>query len=489
MVVFKLRSPLVAALLAIILLALTGLALFRVDRAWTARSEVVVSGSWGSDSGQFGRGAGADGRPRGPQAIAVDSLGNLVVADSLNYRILIYSRDGELLEVFPLPAGAVPSRTEDDRAAVYGQLEPCVGWGQGFRPQPDIAAPARQWVEPVTAVEPVTSAEPATAAAGKGKAGPPYVTDVDLSGGGWRIDAASGRIDPGSGPDIYLLAGWEGVALATDVTGTLKWTRDLSTSARFDDLRDPYDPQAPVTPASWAGFMLDLDTLPGGGIVVAGYELLTDKLVYFVRALPEVEGEPEDLAAYELVRDGSVKVDENLPIALEVESVAVGADGLIYVVAAAPPPPEQPAQGPGEPKAGPEAPGMGAAGVEVPSASRATPFTREVWIFKPEGRLEAKLELQFETYTRHLRLIGVDDRGLLFARVGGAGNPGSLAVFDGGGLAAVSIPLPESTEIADAYLGGDGALYVSQATEEGYQIVRHQISGRSRLVFRWKKRP
>ncbi len=478
MMVFKLRSPLTAAVLAVLMVTLAGLALFRVDRVWAVRSEVVVSGSWGSDREQFGRGAGADGRPRGPQAIAVDSLGNLVVADSLNYRILIYGHDGALLEVLPLPSGAVPARTEDERAAIYGQIEPCLGWGEGFRPRPVIAAPARPWVEPVTVD------------GDKGKrAARPYVTDVDLSEGSWRVDAASGRIDPGSGPDIYLLAGWEGVALATDVTGTLKWTRDLSTSARFNEVRDPYDPQGPVTPASWAGFMLDLDTLPGGGILVAGYELLTDRLVYFVRALPQIEGEPEDLAVYELVRDGSVKVDEKLPIALEVESVTVGADGFVYVVAAAPPPPEQPAPSPGEPDGGPVVPGAGAFGVEALGASKATPFTREVWVFSPEGRSKGKLELQFETYTRHLRLIGVDLRGLLFARVGGAGNPGSLAVFDGGGLAALSIPLPDNTEIADAYLGGDGALYVSQATEEGYQIARHRIAGRSRLGFRWKKRP
>jgi len=86
MVVLKLKSPLAAVALALIVVLVTGLSLLRVDTAWVMRSEAVVEGEWGSGSGEFGRGAGADGRPRGPQAIAADESGNVVVADILNYR-------------------------------------------------------------------------------------------------------------------------------------------------------------------------------------------------------------------------------------------------------------------------------------------------------------------------------------------------------------------------------------------------------------------
>ncbi len=465
MVVYKLRSPLTAVLLAVVLLGLTGLAIFRVEHSWSIRSEAVLSGSWGDAPGEFGRGTGADGRPRGPQAIAVDPGGLVAVADSLNYRIQVFGRSGVLLESFDLPAGAVPSRTEDERAAVYGRLAPCLDWGYGFQPRPGVASPARPSEEPVAVDGEVTQ-----------PLGPPYITDLDLSEGAWHVDGVTGRIDPGTGPDIYCLAGWEGVALATDVTGNLKWTRDLSTSARFNEVRDPYDPLAPVTPASWAGFLLDLDALPGGGLVVTGYELLTDRLVFFVRSLPEVEGEPQDLAAYELVRDGTAKVDDGLPIALEVESVAVGADGLLYLVAAAPPPGEGEEAAPAD--AGP--------GLE---ASPATPFTREVWVFTPAGRGKGRIELEFATYTRNLRLVGVDARGLLYAHIVGNGGPDTVAVFDGGGPPVAMLELPADAEMADAFLGGDRALYVSQATDEGYQVVRCRLEDRSGLVPRWKKRP
>lgn len=514
MVVLRLRSPLAAAALGLVLLATLGLALLRVDTAWVARSEVVVTGDWGAAEGEFGRGAGADGRPRGPQAIAADERGTLVVADSLNSRIQIFDPEGCFVAAFRLTGGAAPSQTEDDRAAVYGRLDPCLGWGSGFRPQPDIAAPARPLATPVAGdgqgllpsgtdsdAQP-TGGDPGAQPTG-GDSGiqptagdqqadrpfsPPYITDLALSGGAWRQEATSGRIDPASGPDIYLLAGWEGAVLAADAAGTLKWTRDLSTPTRFAELRDPYDPLAPVTPESWAGFMLDLDTLHGGGVVVAGYELLPDKLLYFLRALPEVEGDLKDLCAYELVRDGSVKVDDSLPIALEVESVAVGSDGLLYVVAARP---EVGEAGGGLPPGGSGAPGSGSPGGGSRATSGASPFVREVWVFTSGGRAKGKLDLDCLTYTRYLRLVGVDGRGLIHARLGGAGSPDCLAVFDGAGRAVLSIPLAgdagDKAEVADVYLGGDGALYASLATDEGYRVVRYWLGGERRLAWRWVK--
>lgn len=452
MVVVRLRSPVSAALLALGLLLGAGLGLFRIDHVWSVRTTEVVKGPWGTEDGQFGRGPGADGRQRGPQAVAVDGLGHIVVADSLNYRLQIFDHAGRLLQVVPLPAGAVSSWTEDERAAAYGRLVPCFDWSSGFWFRPDIAAPARP-----------TSGSVAALGGGR-PGGPPYVTDIDLAGGAWRVDRDSGTIDPDTGPEVYLLAGWEGAALAIDVTGEVKWARDLSTPSRFNELRDPYDPRAPVTPASWAGFLLDLDRLPRGGVVVAGYELLTDKLVYFIRALPDPRGEPVELAAYQLTRDGSVKIDENLPIALEVESMAVGADGLLYVVAAAPAPPDRP-------------------------AAEASPFTREIWVYSPEGRFKNKIELEFEAYTRHLGLIGVDSRGLVFLRVSSPGKAGRLAVYNGEGCAVASVPLPEGVETADTYLGPDGAVYVSQASAEGFKVVRHVVQSRSRLVPRlWGRR-
>ena len=485
-VVLRLRSPLAVAALGLALLATLGLALLRVDTVWVAHSEVVVAGSWGAADGEFGRGAGADGRPRGPQAIAADERGALVVADSLNSRIQIFDPEGRLLGVFSLTGGTAPSQTEDDRAAVYGRLDPCLAWGSGFRPQPTVAAPARPLATPVAGdgqgLLPSGDDSGTQPTAGNQQAdrplSPPYITDLALSAGAWRLEATSGRIDPASGPDIYLLAGWEGVVLAADAAGTLKWTRDLSTPTRFAELRDPYDPQAPVTPESWAGFMLDLDTLHGGGVVVAGYELLPDKLLYFLRALPEVEGDLKDLCVYELVRDGSVKVDENLPIALEVESVAVGSDGLLYVVAA-------------RPEVGEAGSGLPPTDSGARATSGANPFVREVWVFTSGGRGKGKLDLDCLTYTRYLRLVGVDGRGLIYARLGGAGCPDCLAVFDGAGRAVLTIPLAgdagDKAEVADVYLGGDDALYVSLATDEGYQVVRYRLGGEKRLAWRWAK--
>ena len=454
MVVLKLKSPLAAVALALIVLLVTGLSLLRVDTAWVMRSEAVVEGEWGSGSGEFGRGAGADGRPRGPQAIAADESGNVVVADSLNYRLQIFDRQGCLLEVVPVPAGAATPQTEDDRAGAYGLLRPSLDWGTGFRPRPEVVAPARSSDEPVPVAKDTGEALSATR--------PPYVTDIDLSVGAWRVRNEAGRIDPGAGPEIYLLAGWEGIVAATDAAGNLRWSRDLSTPERFLNLPDPSLPNAPPEPETWAGYLIDLDTFPGDkGLLVSGYELQPDKLVHFVRFLEAAEAEPQDLASYELVRDGSIRIDEAAPIGLEVESVAVADSGLLYIVAAGPPT--------GSPAA----------------ESGASPFARDIWIYTREGREKGKLQIDCGVYTRHLRLVGVDARGLVYARLGGPGTPGTLTVFDEKGRRAVSAALPEGAEAADAYLARDGTLYVSLATDEGYQVVRFEVRGHSRLVWRW----
>ena len=190
MVVLKLKSPLAAVALALIVVLVTGLSLLRVDTAWVMRSEAVVEGQWGSGSGEFGRGAGADGRPRGPQAVAADASGNVVVADSLNYRFQIFDRQGRLLEVVPVPAGAATPQTEDDRAAAYGLLRPSLDWGTGFRPRPEVVAPARSSDEPVPVAKDTGESSEVAAPGGTSTtfaARPPYVTDIDLSAGAWRV--------------------------------------------------------------------------------------------------------------------------------------------------------------------------------------------------------------------------------------------------------------------------------------------------------------
>lgn len=422
--------------LAVLVLVLAGLAVFRIDTAWVARSEVVVSGGWGSAEGEFGRGTGADGRLRGPQALAADAAGNVVVADSLNYRVQVFDAGGDLIAVFPVPDGVSPSASESDRAAAYGLLEPCLAWGSGFRPRPDVVAPARPWLEPVAAERD----EEGSVVKAFGR---PYITDVDLSVASWTADPATARADPDTGPDVYLLAGWEGAVIVLDHRGEAKWTRSLAGQK-----------------AQESGYLLDLDLLHGKGVLVCGYSLLSEELLYFVRVVPDASGEVRDLASYELLRDGTVRIAENLPVALEVESAAVGANGLLYLVGAAPVPGEAP-------------------------GGAVSPFARDVWIYTAEGRSKGKLSLDCESYTRYVRLIGVDGRGLVFTRLGGAGVPSAFGVFDGSGRAALTIAVPAETEVADAYLGRDGALYVGVASDAGYQVVRYEVRGRSRLVPRW----
>ncbi len=436
MVIFRLRSPLAAALVLVVLAALAGVGLLRVDETFTWSSDVVVSGGWGAAPGEFGRATGVDGRPRGPQALAVDGAGNVVVADSMNSRVQVFSGDGRLLELFPVPSGLSTGGSDGDRASAFGLLQACLYWGVTFRPVPEVSGPAPAGDRPVAAGEGVTT----TAHSG------PYLTGIDLAPGSWSLDSRTGRLDPTSGPEVYLLAGWDGVLIATDVTGARRWVRDL--------LTDPGGARPEI------GYLLDLDVLPGEGVVVSGYVLLSDRLVYFVRRVREAEPGFYELAAYSLTRDGSVRVEESLPLALEVESVAVGLDGLLYVVAAAPPP-------------------EGGGGASL------RPFARDVWIYSRRGSPRGRLTLDCGTYTRYLRLVGVDGRGLVYARLGATGVPGSLAIFDSRGRLLLSLPLAEGTEVAAAYLGRDGALYLSEAGEDGYKVIRYRVRSLRRLVPRW----
>ncbi len=446
MIVLRLKSPRGILIAAVIASLLAGFACIRVERVWSLSSETVVSGNWGTADGEFGRGGGSDGRLRGPQAFAVDKAGNVIVADTLNYRVKVFDPKGRLGWVFPVPGTGADARSYDERAALWGILSPCLSWSAGFRPYPELAGPAHPTVTQVTA------------AAGAGAPSLPYVTDIEVSGPGFRWPPGGTPSEPVSGPDIHLLAGWEGVVITVGPDGALRWSRIFAGPAAPEPAPGPSGIQDSSDEV--AGVLLDMDALPGGGVVVTGYSLLHDRLVHFVRALQRPEDEPRDLASYELLRDGSTRVSRDLPVALEVESVAVGHDGNLYVVAAAPPPAGEQAHGP-------------------------SPFIRELWVYASDGRGRGKLALDCETYTRHLRIIAVDRAGLIYVRHGGAEMPALVSVFGGDGHRAVTVRLPDDAEIADVHGGREREFYVSVATDESYQVVRYTLRGRWRLTARW----
>lgn len=439
MLTLKLRSPLGVGLLVLALLFSGSLAAFRAERVWSAEPEVVVTGGWGPEEGEFGRTMGIDGRPRGPQAFAVDEAGNVLVVDSVHYRTQLFDRQGRLVLVIPVPDGGSPGATGADRSAAYGLLQPALAWGTGFRPQPAIAGPASG------ADHPLGSAGDIPAATGPR---PPYITDVDLSEGAWRWKGSADGMRMTAGPTIFLLAGWDGAVIAVGASGELVWRRDLSTAG--DELE--------------AGYLLDLDATPRGGVVVAGYALLQDHLVHFVRHLPGPDADARDLAIHTLTRHGQVEVDASLPIQLDVESLAVGPDGLLYVVAG------QPEQNP---------PGLGANQPRSP-----TPFTRDLSVFTLDGTCKGRFALECESYTRYLRLVGVDRAGLVVARLGAGDGGGSMAVFSGGGAPVLTLSLPEGVEVADAVVGA-GGLYVSTADDRGYQVTVYRIRREVRITPRW----
>ena len=437
MVIFKLRSTLTATGAMILVLMVIGTVLFRVDITWEVAVEVVLTGGWGSRPGQFGRGTGVDDRPRGPQALAADAAGHVVVADSINGRVQVFNPDGELRALFAVPAGGGDSAGQVNS---FGLLQHGLAWGTGFRPTPHLAGPVSVTGLPVVR-------EGAVGAGGdlpvSGRLSPVYITDVGLSDAAWRSGDASAGVDSMSGPMIYLMAGWDGIILAVDVTGAVEWSRDLA---------GEYPGARPE-----AGYLLDLAALPDGSVLVTGYILLADSLAHFVRLVPGPDQVATDLAYHTLTRGGAVQVDHSLPIQLEVESVGVGADGRLYVVAVI------------SSEAGP--------------AHSDRPFRRDVWIFSRQGGQKGKVTLECETYTKYLRLVGVDDRGLFYARVGD-GDSGSLAVFDSTGGLVMSLPLGDRSETADVFLGRDGYLYASEATDEGYRVLRYAMTGQRRVVWR-----
>jgi hypothetical protein len=56
----------------------------------------LVGAAWGSAPGEFGRGIDRLGRPQGPSSFAVDSRGQVVIADTHNHRLVRYDARGQL---------------------------------------------------------------------------------------------------------------------------------------------------------------------------------------------------------------------------------------------------------------------------------------------------------------------------------------------------------------------------------------------------------
>lgn len=85
-------------------LIVTSLALFFISSTayagWIG-PETVVSGGWGSDSGGFGLWIG-ESVDNFPMNFGVDGHGKVLINDSLNRRVKIYSNAGELICNHPL---------------------------------------------------------------------------------------------------------------------------------------------------------------------------------------------------------------------------------------------------------------------------------------------------------------------------------------------------------------------------------------------------
>jgi tripartite motif-containing protein 71 len=59
--------------------------------------EIVVRGNFGSAEGEFGHKIFEDGSWAEPSAIAIDSKGNIYIADPLNHRVQKFGKEGKYL--------------------------------------------------------------------------------------------------------------------------------------------------------------------------------------------------------------------------------------------------------------------------------------------------------------------------------------------------------------------------------------------------------
>ncbi|WP_267146721.1 NHL repeat-containing protein [Pyxidicoccus xibeiensis] len=67
-----------------------------------ARGEVLVDVTWGSGPSQLGRERPQEGNPEAPMSLALTPLGDIVVLDQVNGRLVTFSPDGEALGTMPL---------------------------------------------------------------------------------------------------------------------------------------------------------------------------------------------------------------------------------------------------------------------------------------------------------------------------------------------------------------------------------------------------
>lgn len=104
---------------------------FRVSAVEEYSPAFLISGPWGENRGEFGRGRGIDGFEYGPQGFALDVKGNLYLADTFNRRIKKYNARGELLAEFPLQDTIGPRGRLEDIAVGPGGIIYLADNGQG----------------------------------------------------------------------------------------------------------------------------------------------------------------------------------------------------------------------------------------------------------------------------------------------------------------------------------------------------------------------
>lgn len=67
-------------------------------------AQIVVSGAWGRDSGQFAH--AVDGAMSGPSSFTIDTLGDVYVIDNVNDRIQQFTPEGKFANAYAVPHGA-----------------------------------------------------------------------------------------------------------------------------------------------------------------------------------------------------------------------------------------------------------------------------------------------------------------------------------------------------------------------------------------------
>ncbi len=68
----------------------------------TAKTAVVAELAWGSGESQLGRHRPQEASPEAPMSMAADILGNVVVLDQVNGRLVRLDSDGKVVATFPM---------------------------------------------------------------------------------------------------------------------------------------------------------------------------------------------------------------------------------------------------------------------------------------------------------------------------------------------------------------------------------------------------